>query len=542
MKLTMLNNILIPERVQNYYLLPQTIIGIELERQVINATKITYAGNNISLDGIYHQPIELQGAEIWQDRAIEALKKLAHSCKPYDKIRISIPSSQLVFKKLIVPFSERSKIAQIINYELEPYLPFPLTQAVITFTIISTDEAQGTTIFAAAAPRTLIEEYNTIADAAGLPNASLSVDLFDLYSLYHAIPEYQNNTSSTVLIALNAQSTRMLYVHNGLLDNVRVINKGISWFGKELANKLNITPQEAIEKFLRFGFSATNDPAYMQALRAVSDPYFSEINFTLQSFAHQGSTIEQCLIAGSIQQIPHALAAWHEYLGMSCQNFSIDTLIKQHVLTISAHISHDILDISSISTAFITPLNQSALLALENESIAALSLFKKQVIVGGSLLLMTFIMLFVHNWREKSRLRQTAVESESQIVRALKQEDLATAKNASRALNEAQDKVVDQEEIWFAFSKQTRISFLKYLERLSIAIDRVGIGLKLDRLAFMHRDSDLVLVLQGQVKNFDALKILEQELRESNLFVYVPSFQTKTFNEEIPLKKNGEEL
>ena len=58
----------------------------------------------------------------------------------------------------------------------------------------------------------------------------------------------------------------------------------------------------------------------------------------------------------------------------------------------------------------------------------------------------------------------------------------------------------------------------------------------------MHRDSDLVLVLQGQVKNFDALKILEQELRESNLFVYVPSFQTKTFNEEIPLKKNGEEL
>lgn len=543
MKLTILNNILIPEQIQNYYLIPQAIIGLTIEKQALYATKLHYAGRSITLENSYHQTIEASGSEPWHDRTIDALKLLAHSWGEYDQLRASISSSQIIFKKLTLPFADRNKIANIINYELEPYLPFPLHQATITFMITETNAATGSsTIFAAAAPRSLIEEYTLMLQGAGIKNFSFSVDIFDLYSLYCAIPEYNQSPQSALIIAMDAQTTRILYLQNGILHNMRTITKGMAWFAKELADALSLSLPDALEKFMRFGFSVSHEETYNAALTKIAQGYFSEINFTVHSFTNQMQAIDKCLILGEMGNLPNSLPFIEKQIALKCSNFSIDSLIRDNKLTIQQTMRHDHLDIDSLSSAFLTPINQASTLALKGETAADLSLFKKQFLTGGGLALLTIIVLFTHSWREKSRLKSSILESESQITRALKQDDLSTAKNPTRALSEAQEKVASQEEVWFAFSKQTRVSFLKYLERLSTALDRVGLGLTLNKLAFTRRDNDLVLVLQGQVKNFDALKILEQELRNSNLFTYVPSFQTKAFNEEIPLKKNGEDL
>ena len=41
------------------------------------------------------------------------------------------------------------------------------------------------------------------------------------------------------------------------------------------------------------------------------------------------------------------------------------------------------------------------------------------------------------------------------------------------------------------------------------------------------------------MQDFDALKILERELKNSGLFTNVPSLQTTKFTLQMPLKKNG---
>lgn len=106
-----------------------------------------------------------------------------------------------------------------------------------------------------------------------------------------------------------------------------------------------------------------------------------------------------------------------------------------------------------------------------------------------------------------------------------------------RAETEAAEKVQREEELWFAFSRQTRFSFLKALQEMSSAIDRDAIGLKLRKLVITPN----ALLFEGEVKDFNALKVLERELRESNLFIIVPTMQELKINEKFFFKKNGTE-
>ena len=124
------------------------------------------------------------------------------------------------------------------------------------------------------------------------------------------------------------------------------------------------------------------------------------------------------------------------------------------------------------------------------------------------------------------------------MLSTLKKLGLSNAKSLSVALREAEEKVSEEEAIWFAFSQQTRVSFLKYLEKLSVAIDRKALGLKITKFIITQQEPSS-LTLEGEVKDFEALKVLERELKNTNLFLTIPSLQTTKFNVQMPLKKNN---
>lgn len=125
---------------------------------------------------------------------------------------------------------------------------------------------------------------------------------------------------------------------------------------------------------------------------------------------------------------------------------------------------------------------------------------------------------------------------EREVINSLEERNLTDNKFIVKAVEEAQEKVEKEEELWFAFSRQTRFSFLKALQDLSSAIDKKALGLSLKKLVLTPNN----IAIEGEVKGFPELKILEKELRESNLFIAVPPLQELKFNEKLFLKKNGE--
>ena len=98
---------------------------------------------------------------------------------------------------------------------------------------------------------------------------------------------------------------------------------------------------------------------------------------------------------------------------------------------------------------------------------------------------------------------------------------------------QANSEIAKKENIWFALSNENRFSFLAYLQELSTRLNREELGLDL-RQIIISKDAN-TMTLEGQVKNFEALRMLEDDLNQSTLFQLVSKPQDLKFNVKIIL-------
>jgi Tfp pilus assembly PilM family ATPase len=123
-----LKNVLIPEKVGSYYLIPQRIVGFDINKTSIHVTQLLLHGKHISLEKFIDQPLELEATAPYQERVSKTIKTILTKLDRYDALRTSISSSMAIFKELTLPFTDSEKISMVLNYEIEPFLPFPITQ------------------------------------------------------------------------------------------------------------------------------------------------------------------------------------------------------------------------------------------------------------------------------------------------------------------------------------------------------------------------------------------------------------------------------
>ncbi|HJZ24089.1 MAG TPA: hypothetical protein VJ201_06550, partial [Candidatus Babeliales bacterium] len=80
-------------------------------------------------------------------------------------------------------------------------------------------------------------------------------------------------------------------------------------------------------------------------------------------------------------------------------------------------------------------------------------------------------------------------------------------------------------------------SFLQYLLELSSKIDRKSIDLKIDQITI----AEGILTLKAEVRDHDALKVLERELEQSKMLRPLESPETPQFTMKLTLATGSEE-
>src|SRR5205814_9243936 len=106
-------------------------------------------------------------------------------------------------------------------------------------------------------------------------------------------------------------------------------------------------------------------------------------------------------------------------------------------------------------------------------------------------------------------------------------------------IENAKAELEEKQKRWFAFSHQSRASFLQYLSELSTKIDRKGIDLQVDQITIDEGS----LTLKASVKDYEALKIFERELEQSKLFTLAEAPpETPQFTMRLVLTNNEEQL
>ncbi len=540
----MIKNILLPEKIGSYYLFSKRIVGIDIGKADISATVVRVAGSTLTIEQTIEIGLEANNGNDNTERTVATLKQIMTNVGKVQEVRTALPSSVVVFKELKLPFITHEKIKLIVNFEVEPLLPFSLQDAVVDFIITKqNNEEQSSQVLVAAVQKQHIVKHLELLALAGITSDLVTVDLFSLYALYHAIPEYEQSRATIAVIDLGLSATRIIYIDNGQLRLIRTLSKGMIHLAKTVGDALGITVGQAMDHIMRFGISTTDWPEYGQSMTASCTAFWEDIRFTLTSFTLQGKpehAIKKLLLLGPGAQLKGLCPFVSELIMIPCEIFDTQKINSiPHVQTKNNQV---VPQSCIMSTAIALPLPLTEQFNLRKGELAASNRAQlyAQSITAIALVLLLLGTLFTYSYLQTSRLEKEIASSEEQAVEALKEkfknvisEDTT---ELEEALQKAQDELAREEKTWFAFSSQSPELFLKYLLELTSHIDKESLELVLEKITI----TDGVMTLKGRVKDFPALTALVQELKQSKLFPQIePQRDIKFDALKITLARKG---
>lgn len=518
----MIKNIVLPEKVGSYYLFSKRIVGIDIGKADISATVVRAAGSSFTIEQTIEIGLEPNNGNDNTERTVATLKQIMTNVGKVQEVRTALPSSVVVFKELKLPFISHEKIKLIVNFEVEPLLPFSLQDAVVDFIITKQNlEEQSSQVLVAAVQKQHVIKHLELFALAGITSDLVTVDLFSLYALYHAIPEYAQSQATISLIDLGLSATRIIYIDNGQLRLIRTLPKGMIHLAKSVGDALGITVGQAMEHIMRFGISITDWPEYGQAMTTSCTAFWEDIRFTLTSFTLQGKpehAIKNLLLLGPGAQLKGLCPFVSELIAIPCEIFETQKI--NNIPNVQTKNNQVIPQSCIMSTAIALPLPLTEQFNLRKGEleVSNRTLLYAQAITALVLIALLLGTLVTYSYVQTSRLEKEIASSEEQAVDALKDKFKNVIPEETteleEALQKAEEELAREEKTWFAFSSQSPMLFLKYLSELTSHIDKESLELVLQKITI----ADGVMTLKGRVKDFPALTTLERELKQSALF------------------------
>ena len=538
----MIKNILIPEKIKNYYIFPKRVVGLDIGKTHVTATQLYLSGKTVTIERCIDEKLETGPQLSHDEKVIQAIKNIVNELDHFDEIYSSISSSHVIFKSLKLPFTSYSKIKGVIGYEVEPLLPFSVADALIDFIVTQEiPEEKSSEVMVVAAQRAVIEQHVALFEQAGISPTKIVVDLLSLYALYKNIPAYENTKGSVVLVDIGFNVSRIAFIIDGRLAFVRTIPKGIFSQAREFAKLQSISQTEAAEVIMRFGIEKPDDPGHKESMEKVSATFWSDIKFTLQSFSSQLQEqvdIEKLLILGQGAKIAGISAFVTKFLGIQSQLFKVDSLIAKSNVNIKSALTIPSSSIISFSVAFPSQITDAFNLYKMGAGIRETSLLNKQLIASAVFMFLIFALLFVHQYVQVGTLAREYNASEKEAVAALhkkfvKSQDEDTLEGA---VEEAEREIKEKERL-FAFVGKDRFSFLKCLQSLFDTIDKDALGVTVEKLTISPSDEQMVL--SAEVRDYKALKALVKDLKKNKMFRLEESPEKTKFKMNIKLSKNA---
>ncbi|MFC1842436.1 pilus assembly protein PilM [Candidatus Dependentiae bacterium] len=538
----MIKNILVPERLGNYYLFPKRVVGFDIDKTRVTATQIYLSGKNVTIERCIDEGLEA-GSELTHDeKVVNAIKKIVNSLDKFDEVYVSLSSAHVIFKSLRLPFDSYNKIKGVINFEVEPLLPFSASEALIDFIITKKiPQDKSSEVMVAAAQRKTVDDHVRLFQEAGVMPSKVVVDLLSLYALYKNIPAYKNLKGGVVLVDIGFDLTRLSYIYNGRIAFVRTLPKGIFNKAKDFAKIYAIPQNEAAEKIMRYGYKKEDDHKYKNAIEKVAVNFWSDIKFTIQSFSSQlqeDVEISKVLVLGQGAKIAGITDFASNYLSVDCQLFRTESLIDKPNVYIKNGLTIASSNIISLAIVFPSEITDKFNLYKVGEGIRDSQLVNKQLIAAAIFVLIILSVLFVNSYLQVGKLKNEAGKSEKEVILQLKKKKFKFSEDGESLadfVGSAESHVKKLEE-QFSFVGKDRFSYLRYLLALQDAIDKEKTGIKIESITISPADNSITL--KAEVRGYDDLVRLRADLMaQKKLFSHVSTPQEQKFEMKIDLAK-----
>ena len=171
----------------------------------------------------------------------EALDALTRVHKLSGQATLILPGHQLLTKTIRIPHVEEAKRAQVIAFEAQNNIPYPLNEVVWDSQVVGDDGVETEVLFIAAKTDTVDQFCDSVARAGFTASQISAATVLDYNALQFAYPEIEEDV---LQINIGARSTNLLFCNpDGMM--VRNIQLGGNSLTQSLADRLGKSFRQA---------------------------------------------------------------------------------------------------------------------------------------------------------------------------------------------------------------------------------------------------------------------------------------------------------
>jgi type IV pilus assembly protein PilM len=479
----MLKEIFLPEKTRRGRLISKRIVGIAIDEEHISAAQVYATPSVTVIEKLFEKP---------------TITSIIPNLDSFDQLRIALPSTIVTFKELTLPFVDHEKIKMVVEYEVEPQLPFPISDAVIDFIVTSVNHEEQTSQVLVAAVRTKdLQGIVDIYQQVDLDPDAITVDLFSIYSLYQQIPEYSESKKASAIVEIGKTNTSIAFILDGALRLVRTIGKGIYTIAEHITQDCEMEKEEAITQLNEFGMLTTKNTIFNQATQKYVTTFLNDIQFTLNSFSlklNYYDDISKILLVGKSDQIKGFSDFASTTLQIPCEPFSCNKLLKTHRFKNKTKqaTTNWAQYVVALGTAIPFAPYDECNLRKKEFARTHFPLINKQIITAGILTIALFATIITRGYFQISNLSHTAKQRETRAIRKLKQ--IFPPGSPSRRKNklfslmkDADREIADRKEAWAPFL-QENLQPIQILQDLTQTIDKRMFNVKTEKISMQLDD------------------------------------------------------
>jgi len=251
----------------------------------------------------------------------------------YDSRNVNVcaPGYHTFSKFVKLPPVDTSKVTQIIQYEAQQNVPFPLEEVVWDYQILGAAPTGELEVLLVAVKSDVVESLFRIAEKAGLRLQLVDVSPAALCNAFRY--NYGDLEGCTMLLDIGAKTSNLLFFEKGSVYS-RGINIGANSITQDFAKESKLPYDEAervkiLEGFVSLGgaYEEPENPhqaAISKIARQVLTRLHIQVNQTIQFYRGQqgGSPPERLFLSGGATSMPYTAQFFSEKLNLHVEYFN----------------------------------------------------------------------------------------------------------------------------------------------------------------------------------------------------------------------------
>ena len=304
-----------------------TIVGLDIGSHSIKLIELVREGDQAAITAAGSMPTP---AKAVTSTLPADLQSIAVSLKQLFKdtgtksrtVNIALPESKVFTRVIEVPQLSPRELTSAIKWEAEQYIPLPLDQVNVDFTVLRDSKQTGNNkmeVLLVAAPKALIDKYLSIMEMAEITVVGAETEII---ATSRAVARSIPNVKTVMIVSLGAQTSDIAILQGGILMFTRSVSAGGEALSRAIAQNLDFNLTQAEEYKRAYGLQKDKlEGKITTATKPIMDSIISEIKRALAFYQekYREEHIETVLLSGGTARLPGMVIYLAEALGVEVQ-------------------------------------------------------------------------------------------------------------------------------------------------------------------------------------------------------------------------------